>query len=194
VLFQLHLRWRPGVRGLIATVAALGAGIGLAQALTTCGNGDEAVPPQAWAASVCHAVQPWSTDLRRLRSRTENKLRAGRDDRDAGRVKTDLITLLSGMTMITDTAIRRVQDAGVPAVDDGSRIAAGFLRALRTARRSFTEGRNAVAALPTDDRPAFYRGVSAASKRIGRQNDRTFDSVSSPRLDAAFKSVTGCHI
>lgn len=165
---------------------------GLVLGLVAACGGDDAVPPKEWARSVCTAVKPWSEEIARLQAETRKKITA---KSDIGQTKTELITLFGGMAQATDTALRKVREAGEPDVDDGEKIAEQFVSALAAARDSFTKGKNAVAALPTDDQKVFYDGVLAAGDAMSQENakaSQAFSDISSPELDEAFDEVPEC--
>lgn len=179
---------RANRRGVLAAGLVAGLVLGLVAA---CG-GDDAVPPETWAKSVCKAVKPWSAEIGRLQSATRQKITARSD---IGQTKTELITLFGGMAQATDTALAKVREAGVPDVDDGRKIADQFVSALTAARDSFVKGKNAVAALPTDDQKVFYDGVLAAGDAMSQENAKAgqaFSDISSPELDKAFEEVPEC--
>ena len=170
------------------TVLAVGVAVGLVAA---CGKPD-AVAPKAWAKSVCQAVKPWSSDIRRLQGEARQKITA---KSDATQTKTELITLFGGMSQSTDAALVKVRRAGVPDVDGGKKISDQFISALTAAGKSFTMGKDAVAALPTDNPTTFYNGVVKAGDQMSKENNKAgeaFSNISSPELDRAFNDVPEC--
>ncbi|HEV2088581.1 MAG TPA: hypothetical protein VGR21_09740 [Cryptosporangiaceae bacterium] len=166
--------------------------LGMAGALGAACGGPETVTPEQWARSVCQAIKPWSAEIARLQQAAQTKITA---KSDAAQTKTELIRLFGGMAQSTDVALGKVREAGVPDVESGEEVARQFVQALTAAKRSFATGKDAVAALPTDDPKVFYDGVVQAGAAMSRENanaGKAFTEISAPELDKAFDEVPEC--
>ncbi len=178
------MRASRSVRILLAVGMAGGLAVG-------CG-GPETVAPEAWAKSVCQAIKPWGAEIAELQKSAQTKITA---QSDATQTKTELIRLFGGMAQSTEVALGKVREAGVPDVETGDEVAKQFVAALTAAKKSFATGKDAVAALPTDDTKAFYDGVVRAGAAMSRENadaGRAFTDISAPELDKAFDEVPEC--
>lgn len=188
-------RTAPSLLGVPATVvlAALTAGL-----LAGCGAdpvegaGKARVEPRAWAATVCTAVRPWTTEVDRLQAAARAKTAAALPPEQT---KRELVALFGGAEEASDTALRKVRTAGVPAVEEGRRISDQFVAALTAARDTFSKAKATVAALSTADRAAFFAGVSRAGAVMTKENAEStkgFGDLRDATLDKAFDDAPEC--
>ncbi|MGC9668193.1 hypothetical protein ACNTMW_16760 [Planosporangium sp. 12N6] len=157
-----------------------------------CGSGS-GVAPTTWAKSVCTALSPWRSTLATLTDSTQAQLTSSTTPAQA---KENLVGLLSGAETASETARRRVADAGVPDVDGGRDIADRFVASLRTARDAYARARGAVAGLDPVDAQVFYSSVATAFDQLQRDYAASAldtDKLSSEPLRKAFNEVPECH-
>jgi hypothetical protein len=163
---------------LVGTLAAAGCTSGVA--------------PRTWARSVCQALAPWRTSIASLTDQAQQQMSSATTPEQA---KTNLVALLSGAQGASETARRRVADAGTPKVDHGEEIAARFVASLAAARDAYGHARDTVSALDTGRASDFYAAVSAAFHRLNDEYAASaFDpkSVGSAELHKAFVEVPEC--
>lgn len=161
-------------------------------ALSGCGGNGDTVAPEVWAKSVCGAVRPWAAEIQRLQQETQQRITTKSQVTTA---KTELVTLFGNMQSVTDDAVMKVADAGVPDVDEGEKIAGQFVQALANARDSFGTGKKAVEDLPVTDQKAFYDGVVAIGEEMTAENRKAgeaFANLQSAELDKAFNEAPEC--
>lgn len=169
-----------GLTAVLATVLSLTAG---------CGGGPSA---EAWAASVCAALTPWQAEISDLTHRTEQQMTAQTTPAQA---KENLIRLLGGAEAATETARRKVAEAGVPDVERGEAVAGAFVAALAGVRDAYGRAKRTVEGLATTEAEAFYDGVEAAMKTLNEEyNASALDTtnLNSPELKRAFDEVPEC--
>lgn len=144
-----------------------------------------------WARSVCPAVRTWSNSIRGAVGQVQEKITA---DSDPARTKTELVALFGDAESASETARRKVEQAGIPEVDSGDTVAREFAGALSAARDGFGTAKRTVAGLDTADRSAFYDGVVAAGDRLTKEYKQSSSALKtdSPQLDQAFDSVPEC--
>jgi hypothetical protein len=160
-------------------------------ALSGCGGG-AGVKPAAWAKAVCTALTPWRTRLADLTSQTQ---RAITRTTTPPLAKRNLVGLLDGAATASETARRQVAGAGTPDVDDGDRIAAGFVRSLAATRDAYAHAKVTVAALDASDGDAFYARVGGAFDTLQKEYAASaLDTahISSAPLRQAFNEVPEC--
>jgi hypothetical protein len=183
---------------LLRRVASTMLAVGLALAGGGCGGADPpasaaGVAPATWAKSVCTALAPWRTQLDTLTDQTQQQLTSSTTPEQA---KQNLLGLLDGAATASETARRKVADAGTPGVDHGSDIAARFVASLQTARDAYAHARAAVAGLDASDAQAFYAAVAQAFDKLQHEYAASAldtDKVSSAPLRQAFNEVPECH-
>jgi hypothetical protein len=180
---------------LLRRVASTMLAVGLALAGAGCGGADApaGVKPAAWAKSVCTALSPWRTQLDTLTDQTQAQLTSSTTPEQA---KQNLLGLLDGAATASETARRKVADAGTPGVDHGSDIAARFVASLQTARDAYAHAKVTVAGLDASDAQAFYAAVAQAFDKLQHEYAASAldtDKVSSAPLRKAFNEVPECH-
>ncbi|NUS73431.1 MAG: hypothetical protein HOQ05_08510 [Corynebacteriales bacterium] len=176
-------------------VVASGLLVGLL-ALTACGADDpklERAEPRQWAKKVCGAIGPMSKELTELQQSVSTTIDQAAD---VDTKKRELVTLFTEGEKLTNEALREVERAGVPDVDNGRVIADSFVKALISTRDSFEQGRLAIEKLPTDDSTQFDSGVVTAFEDMSEKNNEStsaFAEVKAPELDQAFSELPECN-
>lgn len=166
---------------LLAVVAALLAGCGY-----------DGVEPGEWASRVCQALAPWGEEIAALTQDTQKQMSTATSPKQA---KQNVVGLLKGAEQASEDARKGVEVAGVPAVEDGEKIAQEFLDALTAARDAYGAARKAVEKLSTDDADAFYDGVVDAMDQLSKDystSELDTDKVSSEELQQAFDEAPEC--
>ncbi|WBB65397.1 hypothetical protein [Micromonospora sp. WMMD812] len=155
-----------------------------------CGGGPS---PRAWAASVCSALAPWRSEISRLTSSTDQQMTAQTTPAQA---KENLVRLFGGAEQASETARRKVEEAGVPETDRGEEISAGFRDSLAKMRDAYGRARDAIEGLGTGEATAFYDGVRAAVDTLNKEYDASAldtSKLNSEELKQAFDEVPECH-
>jgi hypothetical protein len=157
--------------------------------LAGCADGPSA---RAWAASVCAALTPWQAEISNLSHSTRQQMTAQTTPAQA---KENLVRLLSGAETATETARRKVLEAGVPDVERGEAVAKGFVAALAALRDAYGKARRTVEGLATTEAEVFYDGVEAAMNTLNEEYDASAldtSSLNSVELKQAFEEVPEC--
>jgi hypothetical protein len=163
----------------------------VALALTTAGC-SSSHGARAWAASVCRSLEPWRTEIGSLTGRTQQQMSA---ETSPGQAKENLMRLFAGAETASEQARAGVAKAGVPDVDDGSTIAAGFTDSLAGMRDAYGRARTGIEALPTTPAKTFYQQVSQVVDKLQQDYQAsTLDTskLNSEELKQAFDEVPEC--
>ncbi|TDC52341.1 hypothetical protein E1258_25195 [Micromonospora sp. KC207] len=161
----------------------------LVLALVACGGGPS---PRAWAASVCEALTPWRAEINKLTSSTQQQMTAQTTPAQA---KENLVRLFAGAENASETARRKVDEAGVPETEHGEEISARFQASLGKVRDAYGRARDTIDGLDTGEATAFYDGVRAAVGTLDKEYDAS--ALDTSRLDSeelrqAFDEVPEC--
>ncbi|MEV1328271.1 hypothetical protein AB0J20_01690 [Micromonospora costi] len=160
----------------------------LVLAVTACGGPS----PRAWAASVCGALTPWRSEISRLTSSTDQQMTAQTTPAQA---KENLVRLFGGAEQASETARRKVEEAGVPETDHGEEISTGFRTSLGKMRDAYGRARDTIERLDTSEATAFYDGVRAAVDTLNKEYDASAldtSRLNSEELKRAFDEVPEC--
>ncbi|MBO4207853.1 hypothetical protein [Micromonospora echinofusca] len=161
----------------------------LVLAVSGCGAGPS---PRAWAASVCEALAPWRAEISKLTTYTQQQMTAQTTPAQA---KENLVRLFAGAEQASETARQRVEDAGVPDVEQGAAVSKGFRTSLGKVRDAYGKARRTIEALDTGPASTFYDGVKAAVDTLNREYDASALDTSklrSTELQQAFDEVPEC--
>ncbi|MEU0547864.1 hypothetical protein [Micromonospora sp. NPDC005979] len=156
--------------------------------LTGCGGPS----PRAWAASVCGALTPWRSEISKLTSSTDQQMTAQTTPAQA---KENLVRLFGGAEQASETARRKVEQAGIPETDNGEAISAGFRGSLEKMRDAYGRARDTIEGLGTGEPAAFYDGVRAAVDTLNKEYDASAldtSKLNSEELKQAFDEVPEC--
>jgi hypothetical protein len=157
--------------------------------LTGCGAGPS---PRAWATSVCGALTPWRSEIGKLTSSTHQQMSAQTTPAQA---KENLVRLFGGAEQASETARRKVEQAGVPETENGEEISAGFRSSLAKMRDAYGRARATIEGLDTGQATAFYDGVRAAVDTLNKEYDASAldtSQLNSEELKKAFDEVPEC--
>lgn len=161
----------------------------LALLLGACGGGPT---PQVWAASVCQALGPWRSEISNLTSSTQQQMTAKTTPRQA---KENLVRLLGGAEQASEKARGQVKDAGVPDVEDGDKVAGGFVDSLTAVRDAYGKAKQGIEQLDAGRADPFYDGVETVMDTLNTEYNRSAldtSSLDSPELKKAFDEVPEC--
>ncbi|WFE63534.1 hypothetical protein [Micromonospora sp. WMMD714] len=154
-----------------------------------CGGGPT---PRAWAASVCEALTPWRAEISKLTSSTHQQMTAQTTPAQA---KENLVRLFAGAEQASETARRRIADAGIPETDRGAEVSKAFRASLERIRDAYGHAGDTIDALDTGQATAFYDGVQAAVDKLNQEYDASaLDTgrLNSTELKQAFDEVPEC--
>ncbi|KXK59590.1 hypothetical protein E1091_07295 [Micromonospora fluostatini] len=158
-------------------------------ALAGCASGPA---PRAWAASVCEALAPWRAEISKLTSSTQQQMTAQTTPAQA---KENLVRLFAGAAEASETARRKVAEAGVPRADQGEEVSTGFRASLGKVRDAYGRARDTIDGLSTSEPEAFYEGVRSAVATLNEEYDASALDTSrlhSTELKQAFDEVPEC--
>lgn len=154
-----------------------------------CGGGPS---PRAWAASVCSALTPWRAEISKLTSSTNQQMTAQTTPAQA---KETLVRLFGGAEQASETARRKVEQAGVPEAEHGAEVSAGFRASLAKMRDAYGKARDTIDGLSTGQATVFYDGVRAAVDTLNKEYDASAldtSRLNSEELKQAFAEVPEC--
>jgi hypothetical protein len=154
-----------------------------------CGGGPS---PRAWATSVCEALTPWRTEISKLTSSTKQQMTAQTTPAQA---QENLVRLFGGAEQASETARRRVEEAGIPEAEHGEEVSQGFRASLGKVRDAYGRARATIGGLSTGQPTAFYDGVQAAVDTLNKEYDASAldtSRLSSEELKQAFDEVPEC--
>jgi hypothetical protein len=157
--------------------------------LGACGGGPT---PQAWAAAVCDALAPWRAEISNLTSSTQQQMTAQTTPAQA---QENLVRLLGGAEQASETARKKVADAGVPDAKQGEAVARGFVTSLGAVRDAYGRAMKSIAALDTGQAAPFYAAVRSVVDTLTKEYDASgldTSKLDSPELKQAFDEVPEC--
>jgi hypothetical protein len=163
--------------------------LAIAVSLAGCGAAHGA---RAWAAAVCTSLEPWRTEIGSLTTRTQQQMTA---KTTPGQAKENLMRLFGGAADASERARAGVVKAGVPDVDHGKQIAAGFTGSLAATRDAYARARTDVEALPTVPVKTFYDQVGKVVDQLNadyRASSLDTTDLNSTELKDAFDEVPEC--
>ncbi|MEU4559245.1 hypothetical protein AB0F72_12735 [Actinoplanes sp. NPDC023936] len=147
---------------------------------------------QAWAALVCTSLSPWRSEIDSLTSRAQAQMTA---ETTPGQAKENLARLFDGAATASEQARVGVERAGVPDVDDGERIADGFLGSLAGIRDAYGQARTGIEALATRPTETFYAEVGKVLDQLSANYEKSSldtTKLESVELRQAFDSLPEC--
>jgi predicted lipid-binding transport protein (Tim44 family) len=145
-----------------------------------------------WAATVCEALAPWRAEISNLTRSTQEQMTAQTTPAQA---QENLVRLLSGAEQASETARKKIAEAGVPDVPEGDTVSRGFLTSLTAVRDAYGKARTAVQGLGIGQAETFYDGVAAAVDTLNKEYDASgldTSKLNSPELKQAFDEVPEC--
>lgn len=181
---------RPRLRG--PHPPAVSAVLVLATLVVLVGGCSSGPGARAWVAEVCTALGPWRTEISTLANRTQQQMTAGTTPAQA---KENLTRLFGGAEHATEAARAGVERAGVPDVEQGETIVAGFLTSLSAMRDAYGRARAAVDALETSPPDTFYARVAEVVQTLNteyRRSELDTSRLQSVELKQAFDEAPEC--
>lgn len=148
--------------------------------------------PQAWAAAVCAALAPWRAEIGTLTRSTQQQMTAQTSPAQA---KENLVRLLRGAELASETARQKVAAAGVPDAEKGEAVSRGFLASLTAVRDAYGKAGAAIEQLGTEQVTVFYDGVKAAVDTLNKEYESSSldtSELDSVELKRAFDEVPEC--
>jgi hypothetical protein len=161
-------------------------------AMTLLGGCAGGPPPRVWAASVCTALSPWRAELDSLTVKAQQQAELAPNSAQA---KENLVRLFDGAQKSTEAARAKVEAAGVPDVDNGGKIAKGFVATLAAVRDAYGHAKDGVNQLTAGDSKTFSDGVATVLTTLNSEYAKSAIDVTkldSVELRKAFDSVPEC--
>jgi hypothetical protein len=172
-----------------STVSAVLVLSTLVTLLGACSSGPGA---RAWAAEVCTVLSPWRTEISTLTSRTQQQMTA---ETTPAQAKENLSRLFRGAENASEVARAGVERAGVPDVDQGKDVAAGFITSLGAMRDAYGRARSGIDALDTSPPDAFYTNVRSVVQTLNTEyshSELDTSRLDSVELKQAFDEAPEC--
>jgi hypothetical protein len=148
-----------------------------ALALTACGGGGgggSGVTPEAYAGSVCSAVELWRERLEEGSTILQQRMNVAKSLR---KVRTDLVRFFDGAIGQTDAMVEEVRAAGAPDLDEGDAIAADLVQRLERFRPLLVAARRSALGLPLGDEEKFTIGAQSLAIPFGQEVARLTGSL-----------------
>jgi hypothetical protein len=158
----------------------------------TLGGCSSSPSPRAWAASVCTALTPWRTEISTLNTTAQQQMSA---ETTPAQAKENLTRLFGGAKDASEKAREGVRKAGVPDVDNGKRIAAGFVSSLSAMRDAYGRAESGIEGLATIPTKTFYTQVGTVVSTLTAEYDKSgldTSKLDSKELSQAFDDVPEC--
>lgn len=163
-----------------------------AVSLTGCDREEPGVGADAWAASVCTALDPWRAEIDALTTQAQSAIGP---DTTPEETKTELVKLLDGAAAASEKARTAVESAPVPSaeVEGGADARAAVLGYLASARDAYAAAGDSMEGLDAGGE-GFYDQVAAAMGELNESYAAGPDlaGVSSVELGEAFASSGAC--
>jgi hypothetical protein len=147
---------------------------------------------RAWAASVCTTLSPWRTEIGSLTSRAQQQMKVATTPAQA---KENLSRLFAGAKDASERARAGVIKAGVPDVDNGKQIAAGFAGSLAAMRDAYGRAATGIDGLDTTPAKTFYEQVGKVVDKLNadyQASSLDTSKLNSQELKQAFDEVPEC--
>lgn len=187
------MRFRAGVLAVMCS-ATLAVSLGV-QPWAAADVASKQVPPKKYVHSVCQTLKEWVGHVKQNGSGVRNL----EGVTDLVQVKTQVVTFFGNTVDATDQLLQKLNDAGAPAVKNGSKIANEIKNAFAQVRELFASSRDAAQNLDPNDPAQFSAAASSASSAFDQGSstiDSTFNSIDrkyKPRtLDQAFNADSAC--
>jgi hypothetical protein len=147
---------------------------------------------RAWAASVCKVLAPWRTEISALTTRTQQQMTA---ETTPAQAKENLVRLFGGAETASEQARAGVEKAGIPDVEQGEKVAKGFMASLGAMRDAYGKARTGVEALRIGSAKDFYAQVGTVVDTLNtdyKQSELDTTNLSSVELQQAFDQAPEC--
>jgi hypothetical protein len=126
-------------------------------------NSQEGVEPDQFATDVCSAAKQWVDDIQQGAQDFGGGLSAQSSPEE---IRDGLVGFLEDAIAQTETLIGQVQNAGVPAVDNGEQASGSLVSAFQRVKTAFEDARDRASELPTDDQQAFATGAQELGSTV----------------------------
>ncbi|WP_433299934.1 hypothetical protein ACQP2F_01630 [Actinoplanes sp. CA-030573] len=163
--------------------------VALVLSAAACGGAHGA---RAWAASVCTTLSPWRTEIGSLTNRAQQQMEIATTP---GQAKENLSRLFTGAKDASEKARAGVAKAGVPDVDNGQQIAAGFTGSLASMRDAYGRAASGIDGLATAPAKAFYEQVGKVVDQLNADYQKSSldtSKLNSTELQEAFDELPEC--
>lgn len=176
--------------------------LSLALVAASCGGGGEGggdVPPDAWVRTVCTTLTDWNAQLQSRTGDLQTELQ-GLSRGDFQALQDLMISYVDGVIEDTDQAVTALEEAGVPAVEDGREARELMVGGIREARTIFEEARDDIAALDADRPRQFATALEEIGARVQEGGARVQEGfaaadergIGGEELDQAFAEEPAC--
>jgi hypothetical protein len=141
--------------------------------LAACGGGGGSkVDPKTYVHDVCGAILDWANAAKQGSTQLQQLSSVGTSPSDA---KKALETYIDNLITETQTAVSKLQSAGVPDVPNGDSVHNAFVDSFQKVEQAFSSAKDAISKLPTTS-PGAFQG---ATKHLSTTLQSSLQSVGS---------------
>jgi hypothetical protein len=181
------------VRRLVVVLAAVCLTTAL---LVGTASAADKVPVAQWVNGVCETLSDWRDDVRQDADDFESNVSS---NSSVSEVKDEFVQFLDGVVASTKSMLSDLRDLGIPAISQGSKIAATMRTGLLKVEHGLEDALAQAEDLPTSNRARFtseLESISAALDRSSSAAGDVFDSAKNKydtkQLDAAENKSPAC--
>jgi hypothetical protein len=144
----------------------------------------QSVPPKQWARDVCTALKEWKSNVSDANTTRKS---ASSSATNLSEAKDALVNFLGTVVQDTDTMLGEIQQAGVPKVKDGNKIAGGVENGLTDLRNLFVGAQETAANLSTTDQAQFQAAAADMENTIDEGGDKFSQAIN--RVERKYKAA-----
>jgi hypothetical protein len=153
--------------GCVLAVSACGGGGSSAGSSSSSTSSDaEPVGAALYTHAVCTALSAWEQHLESASAVLAQRTNTATS---LTRVRTEFVTFFGGAIGRTDGMLTAVEEAGVPDVNNGEKVAAALLRSLHGFRPILVEARAKARRLPVGDEQLFTTQAQTLGAPFGAE-------------------------
>jgi hypothetical protein len=180
----------------LALAVALVAGLSGCKSpgeITTGGSVEKKVSAREWMTTLCTAVDDWEKPVADVPQTGDNK--------NLAEMKPIVSDFLGSLSTATNEIVEKMDDAGVPDIDNGEKAASDFNKALRQMKTAIDGARSKVEVIPDKDPAKYPDGLVQLGTVLQTDVLASIQSIAQavqtlvttyPELSEAAKKVPAC--
>lgn len=164
---------RRNVARLVGTLLAVSASLVFLPAQSLAAS--NTVSAQSYIHSVCTTLTNFEDQAKSLEASANIGSSTSLSD-----VRFRLVNFLNQIVGVTNSSVTDLQNAGIPKVKNGNKIAALISMEITNLRDAFAQAGTSAQALPTDDPTAFQQGAQTIDNQIsaaGKNAQKALDDA-----------------
>jgi hypothetical protein len=179
---------------LLLTLMAGCGGSGPQDAEGTDDPAVEGTNPVVWSRNVCSSLHAWVDGIE---APAADLRRRARESNSPAEARSAIVDYYADLVALTDGALRDLDEAGSPAIENGAKVAQALKRGILILRTALAKARVRARGLPVERNgwDGFFAmndriadSISAAGERTERYFDRSEENFKTPELDRIFDS------